>query len=103
MLDHAELDTIRKRMKCPTWRIVVRNATHGLELDPDWATAETGRAIGRMVALWLVGPDEDNHEAEIVWDDMADAKFSGWLPTMPVRVKDEYFNARMALTRRERE
>ena len=98
MLDHAELDTIREKMKCQTWRIVVRNATHGMDLDPEWATTETRRVIGRVVALWLVGQDEDNHEGEIVWDDRADAKFSGWLQALPVREKDEFFNIRWALT-----
>ena len=55
MMDHAELDSIREKMQCQTWRIVVRNATHGLDLGPEWPTNETGRVVGRVVALWLLG------------------------------------------------
>lgn len=80
MCDLDRLEHVRSRMKCKTWRVVVQEADHGMNLSPKSGTKDVGRKTGEVVAHWLGNTDEDKRESKIEWDpDAAVAQWSGWL------------------------
>ena len=80
MCDLDKLENVRSRMKCKTWRVVVQEADHGMNLSPRSGTKDVGRKTGEVVAHWLGNADEKKRESRIEWDpDAAIAQWSGWL------------------------
>lgn len=79
MCDLERLETVRHKMKCKTWRIVVQGADHGMNVKPKSATQDVGRMTGALVATWLGESDEHLTEGTISWDaGKASAQWSGW-------------------------
>ena len=80
MCDLDRLEHVRSRMKCKTWRVVVQEADHGMNISPKSGTKDVGRKTGEVVAHWLGNADEEKRESKIEWDpDAAVAQWSGWL------------------------
>ena len=80
MCDLDRLENVRSRMKCKTWRVVVQEADHGMNLSPKSGTKDVGRKTGEVVAHWLGNADEEKRESRIEWDsDAAITRWSGWL------------------------
>ena len=80
MCELDRLEQVRSRMKCKTWRVVVQEADHGMNLSPKSGTKDVGRKTGEVVAHWLGNADEVKREGKIEWDrDAAIAQWSGWL------------------------
>ena len=79
MCDLERLEEVRKNMKCRTWRVVVQNADHGMNVKPKAGTQEVGRRIGDIVAMWLTASDLSLREGRIIWNaDEETAQWSGW-------------------------
>ena len=80
MCDLNRLDDVRRKMKCPTWRVVVSGADHGMNAKPKALTEEVQREIGRVVAGWVDGDEEeDKREGRIYWDEgERGVRWSGW-------------------------
>lgn len=79
MCDLTRLETVRRRMKCRTWKAVVHGADHGMNLKPQSRTRDIGRMTGAIVATWLNDSNERLTESAISWDtDRAAAQWSGW-------------------------
>ena len=79
MCDFEKLEEVRGRMTCKTWRIVVRDADHGMNVRPKTATRAVGEMTGALVATWLDDCDESLTEGVISWDsDKSIAQWSGW-------------------------
>ncbi|KAK0510527.1 hypothetical protein JMJ35_006959 [Cladonia borealis] len=91
MCDLDRLENVRSRMKCKTWRVVVQEADHGMNLRPKSGTKDVGRKTGEVVAHWLGNADEGKRESRIGWDhDAAIAQWSGWLSeTSNTKSKDD--------------
>ena len=79
MCDLERLEEVQKRMRCKTWRIVVQNADHGMNVMPKAGTREVGKMTGDVVAMWLTTSDDSLREGKIAWDlDKEIAQWSGW-------------------------
>ena len=80
MCNLERLENIRGEMKCKSWRTVVKNADHGMNVKPKVATMEVGKLCGSIAAIWLSNcDDEERREGVISWDDETkEAKWSGW-------------------------
>ena len=79
MCDLKKLETVRAKMKCQTWRIVVRGADHGMNMKPKSATRDIGKMTGALVATWLDGSDNKLTSGTIPWDPEGSApQWSGW-------------------------
>lgn len=79
MCDLERLEEVRKSMICRTWRVVVQNADHGMNVTPKAATQEVGRETGNVVAMWLKASDANLREGRIMWNaDEETAQWSGW-------------------------
>ena len=79
MCDLNRLEEVRKKMRCKTWRIVVQNADHGMNVKPKIGTQEAGRKTGDVVAMWLKASDVTLRESNIFWNaDEETAQWSGW-------------------------
>ena len=86
MCDLDRLEQVRGRMKCKTWRVVVQEADHGMNLSPKSGTKDVGRKIGEVVAHWLGNADEVKREGKIEWDaDAAISQWRGWIKTLDTR------------------
>ena len=80
MCDLDRLEHVRSSMKCKTWRVVVQEADHGMNVSPKSGTKDVGEKTGEVVAHWLGNADEEKRESEIEWDsDATIARWSGWL------------------------
>ena len=81
MCDLERLEEARRKMKCKTWRVVVKNADHGMNVKPKARTREVGEKTGNVVAMWLKSFDISPGEGKIFWDANQDmAQWSGWSP-----------------------
>ena len=81
MCDLERLEEVRRKMKCKTWRVVVENADHGMNVKPKAGTREVGEKTGNVVAMWLKSFDISPGEGKIIWDANEDmAQWSGWSP-----------------------
>lgn len=78
MCDLQKLEELRSKMKCRTWRIVVENADHGMNVKPKVATAEVVRKTGEVVAAWTQDNDESRREGTIFLNPNMGAEWSGW-------------------------
>ena len=78
MCDLQRLEEVRAKMKCPTWRIVVRDADHGMNIRPKAGTKEMGEKSGDVVAAWINARDDDQREGTIFWNGDGGAEWSGW-------------------------
>ena len=90
MCDLDRLEHVRSRMKCKSWRVVVQEADHGMNLSPRSGTEDVGRKTGEVVAHWLGNADERKRESKIEWDpDATITRWNGWLSeTSNTRDKD---------------
>ena len=81
MCDLKQLDDVRSKMKCDSWKITVKNATHGMVVKPKIGTEEVGKKTGEIAARWLEGSKEkDCREGEISWNaGESEVMWSGWL------------------------
>lgn len=82
MCDLDRLEAVRRRMKCKTWRIVVQDADHGMDVRPKAGTQSVGRKMGDVVAGWMEDPDEGKREGKIWWNG-EEAVWSGWAGESP--------------------
>ena len=79
MCDLEKLEEVRRKMSCQTWRVVVENADHGMNVKPKAGTREVGKKTGDVVAMWLNASDPNLREGKIVWSaDEETAQWSGW-------------------------
>ena len=79
MCDLERLEQVRNKMNCKTWRVVVQNADHGMNVKPKAGTQEVGRKTGDVVAMWLQASDVNLRESRITWNaDDETAQWSGW-------------------------
>lgn len=77
MCDLRRLEEVRDKMKCKTWRVVVQDADHGMNVKP--GTQEVGRKTGDVVAMWLKASDANLTEGRIIWNaGEGMAQWSGW-------------------------
>ncbi|MCJ1241517.1 hypothetical protein MMC14_009522 [Varicellaria rhodocarpa] len=84
MCNLEKLEAVRDEMKCKTWRVVVKNADHGMNVKPKVATTKVGKLCGNIAAKWLSNCDDEEHsEGVLSWDDETQtAEWSGWTSTM---------------------
>lgn len=79
MCDPERLEKVRKEMKCLTWRVLVQNADHGMNVSPKARTHDIGRKTGEVAARWLESNDEELRVGSIVWNAEEEAaQWSGW-------------------------
>ena len=79
MCDLERLEEVRKEMKCKSWRVVVQNADHGMNVKPKAGTREVGKKTGDVAAMWLEASDVGLREGRIIWNaDEETAHWSGW-------------------------
>ena len=76
MCNLERLEEVRGKMQCKTWRVVVENADHGMNVKPKAGTREVGRKTGDVVAKWLKSSD-NCREGNIAWNEEM-AQWSGW-------------------------
>ncbi|KAL8658726.1 MAG: hypothetical protein Q9202_007459 [Teloschistes flavicans] len=81
MCQIKRLDAVRQKMKCQTYRIIVQEADHGMNVKPKTATKSVGIKIGQVVAEWLqTSSYSDNGEGTICWNqDSEAAEWTGWI------------------------
>lgn len=77
MCDLERLEEVREKMICQTWRVVVQDADHGMNVKPKAGTQEVGRKIGDIAAMWLKASDISLREGRITWN-ADEAQWSGW-------------------------
>ena len=79
MCDLERLEEVRRKMRCKTWRVVVENADHGMNVKPKAGTREVGEKTGNVVAMWLKSFDTSPGDGKIFWDANEEtAQWSGW-------------------------
>lgn len=79
MCNLEKLEEVRSKMTCKTWRIVVENADHGMNVTPKVGTREVGKKTGDIVAMWLKSHDVNLREGKIAWNsDQETVQWSGW-------------------------
>lgn len=78
MCDLSRLELVRRKMRCRTWRIVVQDADHGMDIRPKAGTESVGRKTGEMVARWIQDHEEEKREGKIWWDGEV-AVWGGWV------------------------
>ena len=85
MCDLERLEEVRRKMRCKTWRVVVENADHGVNVKPKAGTREVGEKTGSVVAMWLKSFDISPGEGKVIWDaNEATAQWSGWSPAAQI-------------------
>ena len=78
MCNLERLEEVRGKMQCKTWRVIVENADHGMNVKPKSGTREVGRKTGDVVAMWLSSSD-NRREGRIAWNpDEEMAQWNGW-------------------------
>ena len=81
MCDLDRLEEVRRKMRCKTWRVVVENADHGMNVKPKAGTRVVGEKTGNVVAMWLNPSNISPGDGKIVWDANEEtAQWSGWSP-----------------------
>lgn len=80
MCEIERLDTVREKMQCQTWRVVVEGADHGMVVKPKAGTKPVGLKTGEVVAEWLRGEGlGDGHEGKISWSEESEqVQWTGW-------------------------
>ncbi|KAL8681989.1 MAG: hypothetical protein Q9186_001931 [Xanthomendoza sp. 1 TL-2023] len=79
MCNLSRLESVRSRMQCPTWMIIVRGADHGMNVKPKKFTEAVGVKTGEIVAGWMQGKDEKRREGMIFCDDEdGEVEWTGW-------------------------
>lgn len=79
MCNLERLEEVRGRMSCKTWRIVVEDSDHGMNVSPKAGTREVGEKTGDVVAMWLKSHDVNLREGKIAWNnDQETVQWSGW-------------------------
>lgn len=85
MCELEKLQEVRKRMRCQTWRVVVLNAGHGMEIKPKVGSKSVSKKVAGVVAGWVSGEDEgavansdDGKREGRIWWDGNEAVWSGW-------------------------
>ena len=76
MCDLSRLQTVRNKMKCKTWLLVVQGADHGMKMSPQGATAPIGIKTGVIAAEWIMARDDSKREGKLSWDQ--DLEWSEW-------------------------
>ncbi|MCJ1426179.1 hypothetical protein MMC29_004082 [Sticta canariensis] len=100
MCDLQRLEAVRGKMRCKTWRIVVKGADHGMNMRPKAATEAVVRRSGEVVAAWTKNNDECQREGKIFWNSEGYAEWSGWCSDISVvadsnREHDSQFEDRL--------
>ena len=72
----SRLQTVRNKMKCKTWLLVVQGADHGMSMIPKSATAAIGIKTGAIAAEWIMARDDSKREGRLSWDQ--DVEWSEW-------------------------
>ncbi|KAL8798138.1 MAG: hypothetical protein Q9200_007819 [Gallowayella weberi] len=75
------LESVRAKMRCPTWRIVVSGADHGMDIRPRKHTETIGVKTGEIIAEWLQGHGKNNNsgrEARISCSEDGEVQWTGW-------------------------
>ncbi|MCJ1300996.1 hypothetical protein MMC08_003795 [Hypocenomyce scalaris] len=79
MCDLGQLEEVRKKMKAKSWRVVVEEADHGMNVKPKKGTEAVGKLTGEVVAKWIDECDGETMEGRITWNEEAErAEWSGW-------------------------
>ncbi|MCJ1278220.1 hypothetical protein MMC21_006035 [Puttea exsequens] len=79
MCDLQRLESVRNKMQCKTWRVVVHDTDHGMNTKPRATSEEIVKATGRVVASWLDCANEGRREGRIFWDRESEVvRWSGW-------------------------
>ena len=79
MCDLERLEDVRRKMHCKTWRVVVENADHGMNVKPKAGTQGIGKKTGDVVAMWFKSSDLSLREGKVSWNpDEETAQWSGW-------------------------
>ena len=76
MCDLSRLKSVRQKMKCPTWLVIVEGADHGMNISPKSATTEMGIKRGEVAAEWRQIRDSGRRKGRIYWD--GEAKWGGF-------------------------
>ena len=82
MCDLERLEAVRRKMKCKTWRVVVQDADHGMNVRPKAGTENVVRKTGEVVAGWLEDDEEEKRVGRIWWDGRR-AVWSEWRREAP--------------------
>ena len=69
----SKLREIRKKMKCRTWMVVVKDGDHGMNVKPKKRTRAVGILSGRVAGEWLKKQDDEHIECKIWWDENDEA------------------------------
>ncbi|CAF9916551.1 MAG: hypothetical protein HETSPECPRED_002947 [Heterodermia speciosa] len=77
----SRLQTVRDKMKCKTWLLVVHGADHGMNMSPKSATAAIGIKTGVIAAEWAIARDNSKREGRLSWDQ--DVEWSEWCESIP--------------------
>ena len=73
------LQEVREKMSCKTWRVIVENADHGMNVTPKSGTREVGEMTGDVVAAWFRSSNDSLREGRIAWDaEKEAAQWNGW-------------------------
>ena len=72
----SRLQSVRNKMKCKTWLLVVQGADHGMNMSPKSATATIGVKTGVIAAQWIVARNDSKREGRLSWDQ--DVEWSEW-------------------------
>ena len=87
MCDVEKLENVRSKMRCKTWRIVVEDADHGMNVKSKVGTRWIGQTVGELIARWLIGHD-DRREGKISWNaEQEKAQWSGWMSAILSKAK----------------
>ncbi|MCJ1224615.1 hypothetical protein MMC12_001260 [Toensbergia leucococca] len=88
MCNLDRLEEVRMKMSCKTWRVVVRDADHGMNVRPSKGTMSVGEKTGKVVASWISDHFDDKREGKINWNNQENlANWSGWC-SKPLDVDD---------------
>lgn len=83
MCDLQRLEAVRARMSCKSWRIVVQDANHGMNIRPKAGSEAVVKKSGEVVAGWINGSDDSRREGRIFLGSEGQAEWSGWLKDIP--------------------
>lgn len=72
------LEEVRAKMKCLTWRIVVRDANHDMKIKPKASTKDVIKKSGEVVAAWMNASDDGQREGVIFLNSEGLAEWTEW-------------------------
>ncbi|MCJ1409408.1 hypothetical protein MMC19_003489 [Ptychographa xylographoides] len=82
--DIDKLDEVRGKMRCPSWRIILRGASQNLKMKDYDITAPLVEFVGTVVERWL-DEQPSEREAEIAYEAAKKAiRWSGWKASVPL-------------------